>query len=32
MIRVLVVDDDFMVAKVHAAFVARTPVSRSWGW
>jgi response regulator of citrate/malate metabolism len=25
MIRVLVVDDDFMVAKVHAAFVARTP-------
>ena len=25
MIRVLVVDDDFMVAKVHAAFVSRTP-------
>ena len=25
MIRVLVVDDDFMVAKVHAAFVERTP-------
>jgi response regulator of citrate/malate metabolism len=25
MIRVLVVDDDFMVAKVHAAFVGRTP-------
>jgi response regulator of citrate/malate metabolism len=25
MIRVLVVDDDFMVAKVHAAFVDRTP-------
>lgn len=25
MIRVLVVDDDFMVAKVHAAFVTRTP-------
>ena len=25
MIRVLVVDDDFMVAKVHAAFVARVP-------
>lgn len=25
MIRVLVVDDDFMVAKVHAAFVRRTP-------
>ena len=25
MIKVLVVDDDFMVAKVHAAFVARTP-------
>jgi response regulator of citrate/malate metabolism len=25
LIRVLVVDDDFMVAKVHAAFVARTP-------
>jgi response regulator of citrate/malate metabolism len=24
-IRVLVVDDDFMVAKVHAAFVARVP-------
>jgi response regulator of citrate/malate metabolism len=24
-IRVLVVDDDFMVAKIHAAFVARTP-------
>ena len=23
MIRVLVVDDDFMVAKVHAGFVAR---------
>ena len=25
MIRVLVVDDDFMVAKIHAAFVERTP-------
>ena len=25
MIRVLVVDDDFMVAKVHGAFVGRTP-------
>jgi response regulator of citrate/malate metabolism len=25
MIRVLVVDDDFMVAKVHSAFVGRTP-------
>jgi response regulator of citrate/malate metabolism len=25
MIRVLVVDDDFMVAKVHAGFVERTP-------
>lgn len=25
MIRVLVVDDDFMVARVHAAFVARVP-------
>ena len=25
MIRVLVVDDDFMVAKVHAAFVSRVP-------
>ncbi len=25
MIRVLVVDDDFMVAKVHAAFVGRVP-------
>ena len=25
MIRVLVVDDDFMVAKVHAGFVARVP-------
>lgn len=25
MIRVLVVDDDFMVAKVHAGFVARAP-------
>ena len=25
MIRVLVVDDDFMVAKVHAAFVGHTP-------
>ena len=25
MIRVLVVDDDFMVAKLHAAFVARVP-------
>jgi response regulator of citrate/malate metabolism len=25
MISVLVVDDDFMVAKVHAAFVSRTP-------
>ncbi len=25
MIRVLVVDDDFMVAKVHAAFVSSTP-------
>lgn len=25
MIRVLVVDDDFMVAKIHAGYVARTP-------
>ena len=25
MIRVLVVDDDFMVAKVHAGFVSRMP-------
>lgn len=25
MIRVLVVDDDFMVAKVHAGFVSRVP-------
>ncbi|MCP2166121.1 response regulator [Goodfellowiella coeruleoviolacea] len=25
MIRVLVVDDDFMVAKVHSAYVAKTP-------
>ena len=25
MIRVLVVDDDFMVAKVHSGYVARTP-------
>ena len=25
MIRVVVVDDDFMVAKIHAGFVARVP-------
>ena len=25
MIKVLIVDDDFMVAKVHAGFVQRTP-------
>lgn len=25
MIRVLVVDDDFMVAKVHSGYVNRTP-------
>ena len=27
MIRVLIVDDDFMVAKIHTGFVARTPVA-----
>ena len=25
MIKVLIVDDDFMVAKVHAGFIQRTP-------
>ena len=25
MINVLIVDDDFMVAKVHAGFIQRTP-------
>ncbi len=31
MIRVLVVDDDFMVAKVHAGFVGRVPAFRVVG-